>query len=468
MIKKVLYLFIAAIALTGCDDYLDINENPNAATQPPLKGLLANTTYNSGINVYRVGGTTSYYVQYLASPNEASATDIYERVNTDGTWGGIYDILSDLYDMRTIAEESESVHYAGIAKTLTVLNLGMAVDVYGDVPFSEALNFQTLFPTYDNQEVLYQQMINLLDEAIANFNTENLGEVVPGSNDFLHGGDIEAWKKTAYALKARYLNHLTGMGSYDANAVLNALNSAYTSNDDDAQVESFQNRNPWGQIAVNNAGLILGGWLSEQVIDAMNGTTFGVFDPRLPLITDPLPDGVTYRGTVNGEGRIGDGTVQQECYLTTSGYYSSADSPLLVITYAETKFIEAEAALRAGDPNAAYEAYLAGIGANMDKMGVAVADRDAYLADPAVGVGATNLTLDLIFKEKYVAMFLHPESWVDARRFNYQYTDFTVPTNNALGSEFILRYDYPDTEYLRNPDNVPTVDLTTPIFWDVN
>ena len=36
-----------------------------------------------------------------------------------------------------------------------------------------------------------------------------MGEAVPGSNDFLHGGDIEAWKKTAYALKARYLNHLS-------------------------------------------------------------------------------------------------------------------------------------------------------------------------------------------------------------------------------------------------------------------
>ncbi|MBL7473664.1 SusD/RagB family nutrient-binding outer membrane lipoprotein [Robertkochia sp. 1368] len=466
--KKAIYIFVAALVLSGCDNYLDINENPNAATQPPLDGLLANTTYNSGINVYRFGGTTSFYTQYLASPNEASATDIYERINTDGTWGGIYNMLSDLSDMQSLAEEGESVHYAGIAKTLTALNLGMGIDVYGDMPFSEALNFQSLFPGYDDQQVLYQEIVNLLDEAIADFNAENLGETVPASSDFIHAGDIEAWSRTAYALKARYLNHLSGTGSYDPNAVLNAVASAYASNEDDAQISEFQNRNPWGQVAVNNAGLILGGWLSEQVIDAMNGTTFGVFDPRLPLITDALPDGVTYRGTVNGEGRIGDGTVQEECYLTTTGFYSSDDSPLLMVTYAEVKFIEAEAAFRAGNSDAAYAAYLEGIAAHMDKLGVSVADRDSYLADPAVGVGASGLTLDLIFKEKYVAMFLHPESWVDARRFDYGYQDFTVPTNNELGTNFILRFDYPDTEYLRNPDNVPTVDLTTPIFWDVN
>lgn len=468
MMKNIFYLFVAALIFTGCDDYLDINENPNAALEPPLEGLLANTTYNSGLNVYRIGGTTSFYTQYLASPNEASATDIYERVNTDGAWSNIYSMLANISDLHMFAEETSSVHYTGIAKTLTALNLGMAVDVWGDIPYSEALNFQSLTPAYDSQEALYQEIVTLLDAAVADFNTENLGLPVDGDSDFLHGGDIEAWIKTANALKARYLNHLSGLGSYDANAVLAAVDGAYVANDDDAQITEFQVRNPWGQVAVNNAGLVLGGWLSEQVVDAMNGATFGVFDPRLPLITDPLPDGVTYRGTVNGEGRIGDGTTPEESVLTTDGFFSSSDSPLFVVTYAEVKFIEAEAALRAGDAARAYDAYIDGITASMDKIGVDPADRDAYLADPAVGVGSGSLTLDLVFKEKYVAMFLHPEAWVDARRYNHAYTDFTPPTNSELGSEYIARFDYPDTEYLRNPGQQPTVTLTDKLFWDAN
>jgi len=449
----------------GCDDYLDVNENPNGAAIPPLKGLLANATQNSAQNVFRFGSTTSFYVQYVASPNAVSATDVQERIDTSGSWNAIYSILSDIYDMEKFGSESNSVHYVGIAKTLTALNLGMAVDVWGDVPYDEALAFQTLNPGYDNQEELYSVILSTLDDAITELSKENVGEDVEADNDFIHGGNIEAWIKTANALKARYLNHYSDTESYDPSAIRTVLENAYTSNSDDAQVTKFENRNPWADVALDNEQLILGGWLSEQLIDAMNGMTFGVFDPRLPMITNPLPDS-SYVGTVNGEGRTGDGTVQEETYLTTDGFYSSDESPLLVITYAELKFIEAEMELRDGNPETAYDAYLEGIRAHMAKLGVEATEIESYLTNPIVAVGSGNISLDLIFKEKYIAMFLNPESWVDARRHNYNYTDMTVPTNNDLGDEFIARYDYPDSEYQRNRSNVPSVSLLDRIFWD--
>ncbi|MFB0946090.1 MAG: SusD/RagB family nutrient-binding outer membrane lipoprotein, partial [Spirosomataceae bacterium] len=71
-----------------------------------------------------------------------------------------------------------------------------------------------------------------------------------------------------------------------------------------------------------------------------------------------------------------------------------------------------------------------------------------------------------IFDQKYITTFLHPEAWVDARRFDYQYTDFTVPENDLLNGQFIRRLDYPDTEYQRNGGNVPVVELLTRLFWD--
>src|SRR5690606_15870645 len=108
---------------------------------------------------------------------------------------------------------------------------------------------------------------------------------------------------------------------------------------------------------------------SSNIINAMNGETYGVFDPRLPHITRPLPDG-SFVGTPNGAGRKGSGSIQEETYLTQDGYYSSINSPLTIITYSELKFIEAEAYLRAGNDNEAYIAYLEGIRANMEKIGV--------------------------------------------------------------------------------------------------
>ncbi|MEN1784638.1 MAG: hypothetical protein AAGF77_05795 [Bacteroidota bacterium] len=64
-------------------------------------------------------------------------------------------------------------------------------------------------------------------------------------------------------------------------------------------------------------------------------------------------------------------------------------------------------------------------------------------------------------------MFLHPESWVDARRYDYAYDDMTLPENNALDT-FIRRFDYPDVEIQRNRSNVPEVTLLTRIWWDNN
>jgi hypothetical protein len=147
-------------------------------------------------------------------------------------------------------------------------------------------------------------------------------------------------------------------------------------------------------------------------------------------------------------------------------YYASDDSPILIITLAEVKFIVAEAALANNDKATAYQAYLDGIRAHMEMLGVA--NPDTYINDPAVSVGEANITLDLIMKEKYVAMFLNPETWNDARRFDYQYEDMTLPANHNpdLGGQFVRRLVYPDSEISRNLENVPPVTILDRIWWD--
>ena len=69
-------------------------------------------------------------------------------------------------------------------------------------------------------------------------------------------------------------------------------------------------------------------------------------------------------------------------------------------------------------------------------------------------------------KEKYKALFLSPETWNDARRFDYQYQGFQLPLN-AVTNTFIRRFVYPDIENSRNGANVPTVtDVTEHLWWD--
>ncbi len=468
MIHKLKFILpILALALLGpaCNEFLDVNDNPNAATEAPINGLLASGSYQTGINHYRVADITSYFTQYLASPNQGSTTDTYDEADYSGTWGNLYTVMTDLYDLINYAEEQGGRHHAGIGRILMAMNLGLAADMWGSVPYGDAFTGETIRPNYDPAPEVYNALFSLLDQGITDLQATDNALEVDGPSDFMHGGDIEAWIRTAHALKARYLNHYSKQGGYDPAAVLAEASQSYTSNADDAQITVFQNRNPWGQAAVNNENLLLDGWLSEQFIDALNGETYGTFDPRLPLITDTIPGG-TYVGTPNGAGRQGDGTIQVECYLTTSGFYSMAESPLLVLTYAEVKFIEAEAHLRNGSPGEALTAFLEGIRANMDKVGVAESDREDYIASAYPGLSASTLTLDDIFREKYAALFLQAETWVDARRYDYDYKDFELPEGANLPT-FIRRVQYPSTELTRNAENTPIVgSLDEHLFWD--
>jgi hypothetical protein len=306
----------------------------------------------------------------------------------------------------------------------------------------------------------------LLDKGIAALQQPGADGELDKASDFIHAGSTTAWIKTAYSLEARLLNQVSGTPQYDPAKVLAALAKGDSSNDDDAQVTQFSVRNPWAQVAINNRNLLLDGWLSAYFVDATNGKTYGVFDPRLARITDTTMF-LDYRGTPNGAGYQGtSNTVHAQCYLDEGKWYSSTNSPLQIITNAECRFIEAEAAFRAGDKPRAYDAYIAGITASMNKIGVGKDSMDAYLKNPAVAVGAGGLTLQLIMKEKYVACFLSPVTWVDMRRFNYAYMDFALPQHASLGSSFIRRMDYPQTEISRNGKNVPDVKRTDHLWWD--
>lgn len=470
-LHKLVFILICTgvISLQSCEkDYFDLNQNPNQVTTPSLSSLLSTATHKTGINSYTTGSITSTFVQYLANPVASAASDIYQEIDYSGTWDALYFAMADITDLKNLAISQGSSEYVGVANVLLAYHLGLVSDMWGDAPFSDAFNLNTLTPKYDLQETLYKTGMDLLDSAILQLSITTSTIKLSTTNDLIHKGVRTSWLKTAYALKARMLNKVSKTSTYNAASVLTALDNAYTSNTDDAGMASFTLRNPWAQVARNNASLTLGGWLSEQFIDHLNGTTYGIFDPRIRKITDPANPAThgMWVGTENGAGNRppGNNTVKDECYVAISSPWTSDAAPILIVTFAELKFIEAEAALTT-NPARAYTAYLAGINANMDKLQVpAGAERTAYLA--AASVGATNLTKALIFKEKYVATYLNPEAWNDARRFNYAYKDFTLPKNAVL-STFIRRVAYTTGERSKNGKNIPNIGtLADRLWWD--
>lgn len=463
---KRIYL-ILLLAVTGCSKgYLDINQsNPNQTSNPPINGLLAQVTYQTGANVFNVGNITAYYVQQLASPNASGSKDIYDDIDASSTWKNIYLTVEDIRKMEDLAVTKNAYRHMGVGQVLEAYNMSMLIDLWGDAPYSEAWQGAAYFtPAYDPAQAIYDSCLALLDKGIASLKQPDPLIELDAENDLIHGGSATAWIRTAYTLKARLLNRMSKQASYDPVAILAALDSGYTSNGDDAAVTRFESLSFWNRVAVNNASGTLDGWLSATFVNALNGTTDGVFDPRLPLITDTTKYG-DYRGTVNGAGRVGSGTDTGQCYLSTKGFYSRSGAPLLILTYAEARFIAAEAHL-AGDKGEAYQAYLDGISANMDKVGVAAANKTAYLANTAVAPGEAGFGQDLLFKEKYRALFLQPECWTDARRYDYKYKDFHLPENVLLPT-FIRRVSYPASETSRNAAHVPVIgSLAEALWWD--
>ncbi|WP_339648623.1 SusD/RagB family nutrient-binding outer membrane lipoprotein [uncultured Salegentibacter sp.] len=463
------YSFIAIAGLfltfTACEDYLDINENPNNPTTAPLSGLMVNSTFETAQNTFRIGNTTSNYVQYLASPNQGSASDVMDELSFNTTWSSLYNVMTDLNDMILEANETGASHYEGAGQILMALNLAMTVDAFGDAPFSESFNFETITPAYDDDAALYNRVFELLDNGIANLSQET--DLPIGSDDYIYNGDADQWIKFGNMLKARYANHLSKTDQYNPTEILAAIDAGFESNEDNAEVEYFEEEfNPWANVAINNENLILGGWISEQFVEATDGTTFGVEDPRLPYMIGTTDDG-EYIGVPNGEGRGSAAESGERSTLVPGDFYTSEQSPVLIATYAEQKFIEAEAAFEI-DKTRSYNAYLEGIRAHMRMLGVEQSEIDAYVNSSAVSVGEDNFTIDHIFKEKWVAMFLHPEAWVDARRHDYDYENFDLPANlnPDLNGQFIRRLRYPDSEIGRNGSNVPDVTLLDRIFWD--
>jgi hypothetical protein len=468
---RYIYLLLAVTALSSCKKFLDVNTNPNLPTVAPINGLLIRTTQQTGLNEYRVGNITSYYVQYLASPNPDGPTDTYDQVDASSTWSSLYDNMTDIYDLEKMAAAAGATQYQGVAKVMMAINLHHVHNLWGSAPYSQAFSGESQNPTYDNAQTIFQTCLTLLDEGITLLGQPGSKITIPtgaASPDLIHRGVTAAWVRTANALKARLLNQLSKTQQYNPANIFAALAAAYTTETQSAAITTFTVRNPWAQAAVNNAAQSLDVWLSQHYVNQMRDTpTFTNFDPRLPLIASQTRfPAYRYLGTRNGKGRVGTGTTMDESYLSTTGFYSSTASPLYIITYEEMKFIEAEVALRTNDRTRAYNAYLEGIRANMNKMGVATVARDAYVNHASVSVGAANLTLQNIFTEKYKALFLQPVTWDDARRFDYQYPLFQLPLNVRTGT-FVRRMVYPTVELNRNGANVPKVtDVTQRLWWD--
>ncbi|NBB73055.1 MAG: SusD/RagB family nutrient-binding outer membrane lipoprotein [Bacteroidetes bacterium] len=488
---------IGLMVLVSACDFSDLNEDPNSPTRVTdplqLSALLASFSYEVVGN--EPARTPSLWMQQLAANAQPLTEDNYDLTSTDvnNLWEftSYPNVMNNARDLDRRASESGNTAYAAIAKTVYAFNLGVVTDLWGDVPLSEAFDPLNTQPAYDAQEAVYAAIFDLLDQALADFGASSVQ--TPGGDDLLYGGDLQKWERLAHTLLARFHMRLTnapGNNAADrAQQALDALQNGFQSNADDADFQYFDEvgaENPWYQFTIDGKW-VFSRQLSKQYVDLLKTrqdprlavqarqagavTASGVDSDFTPAPITPVVfdlDDSTYVGHANGT----SGT-QIEDISSIGVFYSAPGAALTWISYAEAKFLEAEATLITQGAAAADPIYREAITASMDKLGIDPADRADYLANrPTLTAGTA---LEAIITEKYIANFLSLETFNDWRRTGFPALTPVTNRPQTPNGRIPVRYPYPQSELSTNSASVEATGvpagfaaLETPVWWDAN
>jgi len=452
MKKIIISILFIGVLFSSCNKWIDpsMNEDPNNPTDVAMAQLVAPIEANLA---YIVGGELArwdcVWMQQIAGIQSQSAeNDIYVfgESDADNAWSfNLYapGMISTKILMEKAAAEN-SPHYAGVAKILMAYHLGVTTDQWGDIPYSDALNGDSneFKPKYETQEKIYTTIFTLLGEAITDLSAAK-STFSPDAEDLIFGGDLAMWKKTAYALKARYSIHLAKKkGATAYTDALTALTNAYTSNNDDFKFvfsSAYNNSNPIFQSEQERSGYYSASATYMDMLTAKN-------DPRKAIYFD---------GTVGSK----PGEPNSNAAVIGSAYASDV-SPVYLMSYVELKFIEAEASFKTNDKLRAANAYNEGLKASLQREGVY---EDGSWFNTQTETDAT-ITLEKIMNQKYLSSFLQVETWTDWRRTGYP---ALIKATGAVTSEIPRRLLYPADERLYNGENMPTgLTLTSRVWWD--
>ena len=491
--KIIIVLLLLVSTTISCEEYLDVNDDPNAPSNVSIDLRLQPVILlTNGAAQWRSSREVMLVTQYGASSERGAASETWKFTNRYFNWQNTFVwAYPNAVDLIVMGEDEDSPHFTGVGKIFKAYMLFLLSDQLGSIPYDDLYNGRTqsvLTPKFEEQKVIYEKCLAVLDEAIIDLSsTDNKIDLNKRGGDIVYQGDTEKWIKFAYALKARSLNHYSKKSSlYDPAAIIDACSKSFDGDGQDAEFPynangSSQQKNPFSIGGFGDAGLYAASY-SNFFINMLSSSPFtnDSIDPRMDIITSKADSGDVYRGIVSGAGLDLAGGLRPWDYSPfQGGFYTSPDSPFPFITYAEVKFIEAEARYRNADISGAKLAFKEGVLANMRKLSV----EDSLITETETKIDALTdfttdgLALHYIMTQKHIANALHPETWVDMRRMDYDstiYPGLVQPEflNTIFGpDEWIRAMVYEYNEENRNPDNIPintpAVRLKTPVWWDV-
>lgn len=238
---------ISLLALLGAltlnvsctNDYLDINENPNAihaediTPRQMLPGAISQAYRTQAGTMQQFG---NLMMNSWAGNSYAFGSPFQREFNLgsvdssfySGIWGGLYPRIANFAQIERFPNADRSYDgYVAISKIMKAYYMQYIVDLYGDAPYSEAFLGQlNMTPKYDNDQDIYRSLITSLNDAVVLID-DNQGDQV--ETDIVFGGNMAEWKKFANTIKLRMLlrmHKVTGEMATFRDAQLATLSTA--------------------------------------------------------------------------------------------------------------------------------------------------------------------------------------------------------------------------------------------------
>jgi hypothetical protein len=242
------FLCLPALFNTGCDDYLDVNNNIDSPD------YVEDYIYLSGIiQTYQdIAQDLTYAFLPMTSmwttTNGFGFADHFWRKasasNDTGQliWRTVYwNQGMNLENMINQAEAAERWHLAGIGYAIKAYSWDILTKVYADLPLKQAFDSERVSFDYDYQPDVYEAVRAWAYKAIEYLEKEDksvYGSVIT-TNDWIYKGDVAKWKKFAYSVIVLNLTSLSNKKDFNtkyADELIAAAGKALQTSDDDAMV----------------------------------------------------------------------------------------------------------------------------------------------------------------------------------------------------------------------------------------
>ena len=418
--------------------------------------------------------TTNYGGRHTLDNNEMS------RIWTSFYTQSLKNIIDAQY--RT-AEDAEKVNINSVLRIYRVYLMSIITDTYGDAPFSEAgLGFLEgkFNPKYDKQEDIYNAFFLELEDAVNKIDPTK--DKVTG--DLIYAGDVTKWQQLANSLRLRFAMRISNVNPTKAQTefenALAANGGVITDASSDALIKYMTIAFSFGQEAysdyrgnslsqllfgndpANNPSYLCSTFFN-QLYNSGDPRTFKIsrcyydglmsatspdnrvditqemiekgidFSPRDPgaYSWEPWPTG--YDSDICAELAVNNpsvtATMAREVEPKLANNFLKSDNPGVVMTYAEVKFLMAEATVKKWNVGSvsAEDLYKQGVRAAMDFLtdnygctATTDAEFDAFIQDKGAFGHTDNQKLEAINTQAWILHFTNPaECWANVRRSGY-------------------------------------------------